>query len=152
MDEVGVVIETGEGWARVRVEPTAQCSHCSARSLCIVGDETHRVIEVDNPVGAVPEQRVTISVTPGAALGAGAIVYVMPVAGLILGAVAGSRLAGDLALPVNPDLSGALLGLIGLVLSVFLVRAIDSLARRRNTFRPTITKVVEEHVQGEGST
>jgi positive regulator of sigma E activity len=117
----------------------------------MVGDETHRVVEADNPVGAVPNERVAISVAPGAALGAGAIVYVMPIAALILGAVAGTRLAGRLALPVNPDLSGALLGLTGLVLSVFLVRAIDSLARRRKTFRPTITKVVEEHVQGEGS-
>ena len=148
MDEPGVVIEAGKGWARVRVEPTELCSKCAARAVCMVGDDTHRVIEVDNPIGAIPEQRVTISVKPAVALGAGAIVYVMPIAALILGAVAGTRLAGHLALPVDPDLSGALVGLAGLALSLILVRVIDAFSRRRSTFRPSITGIVEEHGQG----
>ena len=56
--EIGKVLETSNGRARVEVSPSGLCSHCEMASSCIPASSGNRIIEVADPIGVAPSQRV----------------------------------------------------------------------------------------------
>ena len=77
VEEKGVVVGNAEGRAVVRAEAGSQCSGCGAAKYCRGGtSEGEKIIEAENPVGAVHGDRVVIAVPAGALLRASFRVYV----------------------------------------------------------------------------
>lgn len=114
--EVGKVIGTRPGRARVEVMQSSVCSHCEAASSCVHGTGGARIIEVDDPLGVSIDQRVRIELSSGGLIGASFLAYIVPLITLFLGTLAGFHFGGR-AVELWSGL-GALAGLAaGLVVS-----------------------------------
>jgi sigma-E factor negative regulatory protein RseC len=88
MTECGTVVERqGDGRVLVEVARGTACDGCHATGACNLGfgQRTTRVLAHD-ATGAVVGQRVTLELADGAFLAACAWVYLVPLAGLFLGA------------------------------------------------------------------
>jgi len=152
--EEGVVVESSGDRARIRVERSSACKHCSAKVLCRPFGETHNVMEVANPAGASKGQRVVVAVEPDRLVKNSLVVYGIPIAALIAGAALGSRIAlaagGEEAADVGAIAGAA----VFLGLAVILMRALDRIAGRKVDTLPRIVEVVREHeaeVGGDGA-
>ncbi|QFY90489.1 SoxR reducing system RseC family protein [Magnetovirga frankeli] len=109
-----VAVQGGRTW--VQAARRSSCGQCSAAGSCggslfaqLFGNRPVRV-EVDNPLQAQPGQGVVVGVPERLMLSGSLHLYLLPLLGLILGALLGQGLfsgqAGEL-----PAILGALLGL-----------------------------------------
>jgi sigma-E factor negative regulatory protein RseC len=154
MREEGVVVESCGDRARIRVEQSSACGHCSARALCRPFGETYNVMEVANPAGASKGQRVVVAVEPDRLVKNSLVVYGIPMTALIAGAALGARVArawvGEEATDVGAIAGAAIL--LGLALAA--VRALDRAASRKVENLPKIVEVLGEQtaeVGGDGA-
>lgn len=87
--ENGIVIEAGEGKAKVKIIMSESCEECSAKILCKPTDENSKVLEVLDPFGVRQGDEVTINIEGSDLVKASLKLYGVPllllVAGIILG-------------------------------------------------------------------
>jgi len=143
--EEGVVTSVGSGGtAWVRTVRSSACKACSARHSCKPDDSKSMKVEVLNPLGAKPGERVVLTFDTGSLLKATFLLYILPIAGLLAGAIIGNHLAGQWALGAGPR-SGfsALIGFCGLCLTLLFVRKKGNQLGRRQRYRPRITRVLK---------
>ncbi len=141
----GWVIECQQGRARVRVEPAPGCPRCAAGEGCgqgIIGAMRGESRPVDFWV-TVPEgerlspgDAIMLAMAPSALMAGSALVYLLPLAGLILGAL--------LARALTDGAEGviAIAGLGGLVGGFMLSRAWLRDAGRSGRFEPVFLRTV----------
>lgn len=140
--ERGLVMETQEdGWAQVMVQREPGCPYCGAALSCGAFDGRDRKpVRALNKAGAQAGDAVNIVHGTGS-LKSAAVTYLIPTAGLILGAVAGSRFSGRLGWDEN--VAAMVLALIGIALgfgiSIFLGRALA----RKEEMIPVITRILD---------
>ena len=91
-------------------------------------------MEVDNPLGAQPGDRVWLSLPGTSILGATATLYALPAVSLVLGALAGTWAAP--ALGWSPDTSAMALSALGLVSGLGLARLVGRRLGARASYRP----------------
>lgn len=120
---VVVMDETGCG----RCHEEGGCGgHNLGKMLC----SSPRSFRVSNPGGAAVGDRVTIVVAAGAVRRSALLVYVVPLLTLLLGALGGSALAGEI---------GAIVGAVGGLLGAWLVlRCTQARCVSGRDFRPYI--------------
>lgn len=123
-----------DGRAVVEVTRQSACGHDCAEcsSLCGASGAISSVAE--NPLGACVGETVTIETPSKKIISAAALVYIVPLATLILGYVAAALLgAGE---------GRALIGsLVGFAVGVAVVVAVNKLSRRGRDVEVTITAV-----------
>jgi len=84
VEEVGV-IEAIEGTkAKVRLPGGSGCSHCSSRSVCVVGSGGGRVLEAENEAGGSVGDVVKVVIDPGSVVLGAFLLYISPVLATIL--------------------------------------------------------------------
>lgn len=139
---IGFVVETGNnGRATVVAEKGQGCGSCSSVSHCHGGQAARsQKTPAFNPIGAAVGDRVTLTVASGALLARMAVLYLVPVFGMLAGAFTGALTAAgaqgaDSAYSIVFGLSGFILGF---VFSVVISR-IWSSAR---PVTPVITRIV----------
>ncbi|GAB4278317.1 MAG: hypothetical protein Kow0092_34120 [Deferrisomatales bacterium] len=121
IEEQGVVVRAGAGKALVRTERSGACEGCAARGACAhLGGSREAQVWADDPLGVRPGERVVIAVPEGTVLRAGFLVYLLPVAALVAGAVAGNALGPRLGL--TADLGAALCGVAAMAATFLGVR------------------------------
>ena len=81
----GIVVEANGKRATVRFKKTDACGHCNA---CFRFGSNEADIEMDNTLGAKKGDEVYIDMHANTVLKASAIVYGIPIIGLILGVAA----------------------------------------------------------------
>jgi len=110
LEETASVVSIDGDRARVTLTRSEACGSCSAKNMCHPTGEKSMVMDVLNPAGAEPGDKVIISLPPGDLLKASASAYMMPaVAAVTGGAIGWSRTGTDI---------GAIIGcLIGLTLA-----------------------------------
>jgi sigma-E factor negative regulatory protein RseC len=138
--ETGRVIAVKAGKAWVRTIRASACESCSARSGCgqrvlatASGGRANQVL-VDNHLGAEVGDDVTVAIDESALLSASILVYALPLALLVLGAVLGQQWmpAGD---------AGAITGALAGLASGFLVaRVLQSRPGRQ--YEPQLVRVL----------
>ncbi|MFP4272386.1 MAG: SoxR reducing system RseC family protein [Halothiobacillaceae bacterium] len=113
VEEPARVIEAGDGFAWVETQRKQACGGCQARSGCGVGllhealGIKARPVRVIDPLGVKPGDEVVIALRDTALVSGAARVYLLPLAGMLGGAVLGHVLQGE---------AGAiLLGIAGLM-------------------------------------
>jgi len=117
IEETARVLETRPGRALVATVRSSACEGCAARGACThLGGGREARVWVDDPLGVSPGDRVVVAVPEAAVLRASLWVYLVPVAALVVGAVAGNRIGP--ALGLSPDGGAALLGLGAMVLAL----------------------------------
>ncbi|MGM0450037.1 MAG: SoxR reducing system RseC family protein [Pseudomonadota bacterium] len=118
----GLVLECAGHRVRVRIEPDAGCPRCAAGEGCgqgllgvMRGEPRPVTLWVTVPEGSevAPGDCVMLTVPPSALVAGAALVYLAPLAGLVLGAVVADTLVpGPEALTVAAGLAGLAGGLI----------------------------------------
>ncbi len=127
IEEEAVVVGLDGEYAEVESWQKSACGHCSARSGCgtslvasLFGRRPRRFPAL-NQVGARPGDRVIVGVDAGALQAASFLMYLVPLLGLIGGALAGTWAARLLA-AADGELLSILLGAFGMALALLLVR------------------------------
>jgi sigma-E factor negative regulatory protein RseC len=133
LEETAMVLSVSQSHAMVALVRSEACGDCAVKSMCHPGSENTMQMEVQNPVGAKPGERVIIELSPEVLLKASTMAYMFPATLMVAGAAVGwSRTGTDM---------GALIGaLVGFTVS-FLYLFIYS-RRKKFTQGPAISKVL----------
>jgi sigma-E factor negative regulatory protein RseC len=148
---IGVVVETGlDGRATVVAEKGQGCGSCSAVSQCHGGrSAVSQKTPALNRVGAAVGDRVTLTVASGAILSRMAVLYLVPVFGLLAGAFAGAFVSGGVN-ESDPGHSIAF-GLVGFVLGLAVSVLISRIWSSFRPVLPVITRIVNNRFASSSS-
>ena len=91
--EQGKVEEINENTALVRIQKRSACAHCGSKDSCSIS-KRDALIEVPNDLDAGLGDQVEITVPEGTLLRLSALVYLLPVVALLIGAILGTELSG----------------------------------------------------------
>ncbi len=97
LEESAQVISVAGNRAKVTMVRSEACGDCAAKDMCHSTPENTMEMEVDNPAGAHPGDRVVISLTSSDLLKASALTYMLPAFVMVVGATIGwARTGTDL--------------------------------------------------------
>jgi positive regulator of sigma E activity len=143
--ETGVVVEvTGDRVSiRIRPESPDACASCGGCG-CVAADGSRR-LEIHGRRDLVLGDRVVVQTSPVSHLAASLLLLLVPMLGLLLGAITGHLLGPRLGLESE---TGAILGGLGLLTLGFLaVVALDrSIRRRTGDAGPHVVEVLERRI------
>jgi sigma-E factor negative regulatory protein RseC len=146
-EEIGTVIETWEGTARVLVKRNAACGRCPSRSCCTsLGGDSRRV-DVSNVIGAKEGQQVKVGISPKAVLKASFIFYMIPILSLIIGVMLGNYLG-----PKHREIWAISLGFGFFVGSYFVIRALNKHFENKSEYLPVVTEILTDQISGINKT
>ncbi len=139
-EEAQVVSARGES-ALVRTHRSEACHHCLAQSACgAMGGGKEIRLEVRNPIRAQAGDRVELALPEHVFLKASLVLYLIPLAAVMGGAVLGLFVAAPLGW--SEDQAGMLLAGIGLVGSLAAVFGLNRRLSARREFVPRIVRVL----------
>jgi sigma-E factor negative regulatory protein RseC len=136
--EIGKVISTRPGYARVEVTQSSMCAHCELTSSCAHGTGGARTIEVFDPLGVSVDQQVRVELSSRELLAASFLAYIVPLITLFVGAALGFFLSGR----SRNEFGVGMGAFCGLGAGLLLARLAGQWFGRRGKLRPTITAVV----------
>ena len=141
-DRKGMVINTHkDGWAEVMVQNESCSSSCESGCGCSVGTQRPKLAtRVLNRVGAKKGDVVAVRMDTVQMFKSIATLYLLPIAGLLAGAVAGANL--DNSYPGSPMSLAVLLSLAGLGLGFLSSVLISRRMASNSKFSPVITRVI----------
>jgi len=143
MQEEGVVRSLQGGLAQVESVQTEACACCGARGAChALGGEKTRIVTALNEAGAQVGDRVVLNMPRKAVMGASFLVYIVPVLGLLLGAVLGNIYAPNWGW--EPQSGAVVLGLGGLAVAWLAISGIAKKLTRNSNFTVRIVRVLEK--------
>ena len=143
IEEQGIVIDVKGGKAFIKTEKGTSCESCVARETCHGTIGTNEVIiEAENRINAKFGDKVVVMVGTATLLKASFILYLGPIAGLILGVVLGQILVKQFTLSINPDLLSGTLGALFLIITFFGIRMYGKRLEKKEGFRPVVVKVL----------
>ena len=138
--ERGTVEKVEAGWAWVKTKRSSACSSCASRSHCLTQGSDQMVVKAQNSAHAKKGDEVELYLSTKTKLKSTAIVYLIPVFGIFVGAFSANPLSAVIGL--NPSLGMALFTLTGLVLSVFLMRYLANRMDSKQALTPLVKRVV----------
>ncbi|MGB5985190.1 MAG: SoxR reducing system RseC family protein [Desulfobacterales bacterium] len=128
---------------QVKTVRSSACKACSARHSCKPGETQEMNVEVLNPLGAKPGDRVVLTFDTGNLLKATFLLYILPIAGLLAGAIVGNHLGGQWSMgPGARSGLSALIGFGGLFLTLLFVRKKGNQLGRQSRYRPRVTRIL----------
>ena len=144
LEAEGVIVKIGQEGVFVETSRVSACGSCSSKEGCgtstlsqLLGSKSSS-FKVLNPIGAALGERVVIGMEETALLKSSLLVYLVPLAFLMAGAILGGWLA-----PVNLKDAYAIGGvLIGLVLGFVALKWISASAGANRQFQPVILRRV----------
>jgi len=138
--EKGLVTSiTEDGWAQVETDRNDGCSHCGSCRVSF-GCNSEITIKAINRAGAEVGDLVFIHLSSGTIMKSAAILYLIPVLGLISGAFLGEGLS--MRLTVSETSAIALLSLAGFILGFIITALISRWMSARRTLSPIITRII----------
>ncbi len=141
--EVGTVIASRGGTARVLVAMNAACDHCPSRSCCTSLGGDLKGVDVSNRMGAREGQKVKVAISQKAVLKASFILYMVPILALIIGAVLGNYLG-----PQHKEIWAVSMGIGFFVGSYFVIKVLNTYLENKAEYLPVITGILPEHTSG----
>jgi len=143
-NSTGIVSRTLPGSrAHVVADKQGGCGSCSSAKSCHTAHGPKKLTTtVINRIGAEPGDMVAIDVSTGRLLGGLAVIYLLPVFGLLIGAVIGTSVKEIVSLSETGSV--LLFGGIGLTLGFGLVVTISKLLAVNDAFTPVISRVIQK--------
>jgi sigma-E factor negative regulatory protein RseC len=131
------------GWAKVVTEKKSACSSCGASHSChssLSGSKT--VTKVLNTANAREGDLVSINLSMGKVLKNAALIYLIPIAGLLSGAILGAGL--NVKLAISETSAAILFSLVGLCLGFCITILISRFMSAKNRNAPIITHIIKQ--------
>lgn len=139
MDQVGYILGTENGRARVEVKRLSGCSGtCKSCSGC---DTPSVIVNLENTIGAKIGDIVEIKGQGNTILKYTFLIYMIPFAMLILGLVGGITKFKAMGY-ANYELYGFLVGIVFLFLSFGILKLIDNKSKARTKDMMRIVKII----------
>ena len=136
--EEGKIIRILNGKAIVEMETNEGCHTCGAKESCcsIVGNRKRQIeIPLANNRDKLKEgDQIALSFQPRARLLSAFLVFMLPIIFLIVGYFIGLNL-------FHTESKAILIGFVGLVISFFIIWALNKFVVKEKTFLPQISKV-----------
>ncbi len=129
--QTGKVMELKGDIAVIRFHRSDACGHCNA---CFRFGSNEADIEIENRANAEAGDTVVIELYGGSMFKASAIMYGVPLIGLVVGVAIGSTLG---------DVYAAVGGILLCAGAFFIIRAFEPKFRRMNEFKPRMVEVVK---------
>jgi len=140
IEEEGIVAEIEGDIARVAIVRKSACESCAAAGICHPGDQ--EFMEAANPLGAKKGQKVKVVVAPQVYLKASIILYGVPMATLVGGAIIGKNLALKYAGEANSDLWAFIAGMICMAVSFIFIRMYNKKVEKTQEYKPVIVEIL----------
>ena len=139
--EQGIVKQVEPGWAWVKAKRLGATSGCGCYDHCHTGDGGNKmVIKAINLAQAREGDVVVLYLSTGAKFTCIAIVYLLPVFGILAGALSSiylSRLIG-----LDPSWGMALFTIAGVGAAIVLMRFLANRMARQERFTPIVKRIV----------
>ncbi|MDP2167585.1 MAG: SoxR reducing system RseC family protein [Thermodesulfovibrionales bacterium] len=141
MEEIGVVKSVEGLTAKVAVAKKSMCDKCTA-GTCLLTDEGAE-IEALNNIGAEVGQRVRVALKPYSYIKGSLVVYGLPAASLVVGAVLGKEYFSRHMKGMDPDLVSAIFGFGAFIVSFALVKLWSMRAEKKMEYKPVIEEILK---------
>ena len=138
--ERGIVERVEPGWAWVKTKRSSACSSCGSRHHCLTQGSDQMVVKAQNTARAKTGDEVELYLSPKTKLKGTAIVYLIPVLGIFVGAFSANPLS--VAFGLSPSLGMAVFTFAGLVSSIFLMRYLAHRMETDQSLTPIVKRVV----------
>lgn len=140
--EEGIVTGIEESYAMVKVVRSVGCAHCPSAGSCHIESDRVMLVRARNIAGAKIGQRVKLFIPPGSVLEASFLLYLVPLFGLLIGAVVGKLVVAPFSLYLSSEVLAAGIGLITMA-GIFLgIRFYDKRHRQKEKYIPKITQII----------
>ena len=139
-DERGIVEKVEPGWAWVKTKRSSACSSCGSRHHCLTQGSDQMVVKAQNSAQAKKGDEVELYLSTKTKLKSTAIVYLIPVLGIFVGAFSAEPLSK--ALGLNPSLAMVVFTLTGLVSAIFLMRYLANRMAAKQALIPLVKRVI----------
>lgn len=135
-----------DGWAQVVTERKDACENCGASHCCVsFGTKSEMLAMALNKAGAKEGDYVSLILRSGILLKAAAVMYLIPVIGLVLGAAMGSGL--NTGLPISETTSVIVFGFAGLFLGFIITALMSKWMSGNSNLTPVISRIINQGVQ-----
>ena len=138
--ERGTVEKVEANWAWVKTKRSSACSSCASRHHCLTQGSDQMLVKAQNTARAKKGDEVELYLSSKTKLKGTAIVYLIPVLGIFVGAFSADPLSA--AIGLNPSVGMALFTLAGLISSIFLLRYLASRMDAQQDLIPSVRRVV----------
>ena len=142
--EEGIVVEQKDGQVLISMDRTEACEGCPTANICRV-EGNKMIMRAKNPMGAVIGQKVKVAVEPANFLYPAGWVYGFPLLSLIGGAIVGNLLSIGLSFAQHSQLFSALGAVVGLVLSLFVVKRFNTRLEKGLEYLPVVIEILNEY-------
>jgi sigma-E factor negative regulatory protein RseC len=137
--ERGIVENVEPGWAWVKTRRSSACASCDSRHHCLTQGGDQMLVKAQNTVQAKKGDEVELYLSSKTKLKGTAIVYLIPVFGIFVGAFSANPLSAVIGL--NPSVGMAVFTLTGLVMAVFLMRYLANRMDSKQALTPLVKRV-----------
>jgi sigma-E factor negative regulatory protein RseC len=140
--EEGSITKVTEDKALVQVRRSSMCDACNCRSACstLGGGETMEA-EALNTANARVGDRGLLNIPSKSLWQISSIFYLLPVILRVSGVITGMKLAKTYSL--EPELGALLLGIMGCILSFFIIKLFAKHVRKDKDYMPEIVKILK---------
>ena len=138
--ERGTVEKVEANWAWVKTKRSSACSSCASRHHCLTQGGDQMLVKAQNTARAKKGDEVELYLSTKTKLKGTAIVYLIPVFGIFVGAFSANPLSA--AIGMNPSLGMPVFTLAGLILSVFLMRYLANRMDSKQALTPLVKRVI----------
>lgn len=135
----GIVRKLDGNMAVVETKYNAACEGCETKNSCKENENAFGEVKAINTIQAQVGDRVTVSIDSSSFLKVSFLVYIVPVLGLLGGALLGSAISR--LIPISENLGGPMGGLTGFIASFLWVRHKGNKLAQQQNFTPAIVSV-----------
>mgnify|MGYP001031529806 CR=1 FL=1 len=145
MKQCGLVVQTLENTAKVRMQRHSSCAGCNA---CKMGAEENPIeLEALNPKNAVQGQMVEVEMEHEHVLLAAFLMYVVPLIFLVVGVIVGHYGLRAMGVTSNTDFFTAIIAFGFTAVAYLLLNRGERKKSFREKMLPIITDVIEEPLE-----
>ena len=141
MEQQGYIVEIVDTkTAKLKMQRHSACASCG--KCATTSEKKDIVVEVDNTIGAGLGDKVKVNMESVNVLKAAAIVYILPLMGLLLGTIATYFILTTIKFSGNIEVISGIVGLFSMFLSFAILKKNDKKFRDSREYIPIVTEVV----------
>lgn len=146
--ENGTVQRIENNWAWVLTQRKAGCDNCGHKGSCnMIEGADHMLVRAANNARARVGDNVELFLSTRTRIKSLLVLYILPVVGLLIGAVSGGSLSRLIGLSEN--LGTVLFTLAGLVLAFTLVRVLGKRMSSSEELTPVVSRIIRHYHGGD---